>query len=110
MRSKAPPPMSARVAMQFRRDGAKRSLKTGAAKLSKACARGGWGWNLLRTAARKQCKKLRAALSIALLNSGDVNGYIACVLSGLAGMVFERSTTTSRAVIRWRWKLRAPGI
>ena len=40
MRSKAPPPMSGRVAMQFHRDGAKRSFRTGAAELSKARARG----------------------------------------------------------------------
>ena len=39
MRSKAPPPMSACVAMQFRRDGAKRSSRTGAAELSEARAR-----------------------------------------------------------------------
>src|ERR1700728_529507 len=38
-RSEAPPPMSACVAVQFRRDGAKRSLRTGAAELSKARAR-----------------------------------------------------------------------
>ena len=54
MRSKAPPPMSARVAMQFRRDGAKRSFRTGAAELSKARARRERGWNLLRGAIRKQ--------------------------------------------------------
>jgi hypothetical protein len=41
MRSKAPPPMSAREAMQFRRDGAQRSSRTGVAELSKACARQG---------------------------------------------------------------------
>ena len=40
MRSQVPPPMSARVAMQFRRDEAKRSFRTGAAELSKARARG----------------------------------------------------------------------
>jgi hypothetical protein len=34
MRSKAPPPMSGRVAMQFHRDGAKRSFRTSAAELS----------------------------------------------------------------------------
>ena len=41
MRSKAPPPMSAREAMQFSRDGAQRSCRTGAAELSKECAQGG---------------------------------------------------------------------
>jgi hypothetical protein len=41
MRSKAPPPMSARGAMQFRRDGAKRSSRNGAAELSEARARRG---------------------------------------------------------------------
>jgi hypothetical protein len=45
MRSKAPPPMSAREAMQFSRDGAQRSCRTGAAELSKARARRGEGWN-----------------------------------------------------------------
>ena len=86
--------MSARVAMQFRRDGAKRSFRTGAAELSKARARRERGWNLLRAAARKQSEKLRDFLSIAVLNSGDVDGDIACVLSGLAGLVFERSTSS----------------
>jgi hypothetical protein len=41
MRSKAPPPMGARVAMQFRRDEAKRSCRNGAAELSGARARRG---------------------------------------------------------------------
>jgi hypothetical protein len=45
MRSKAPPPMSARGALQFRRDGAQRSSRTGAAELSEARARRGEGWN-----------------------------------------------------------------
>jgi hypothetical protein len=92
MRSKDPPPMSARVAMQFRRDGAKRSPRTGAAKLSKAHATGERGWNFFL--AQQPQENLRDALSIAVLNSGDVDGYIACVLSGLAGLVFERSTSS----------------
>jgi hypothetical protein len=94
MRSKAPRPMSARVAMQFRRDGAKRSLRTGAAELSKACARGA----VLESSPHcrlQAVRKLRDALSIAVLNSGDVDGYIACVLPGPAGLVFERSTASS---------------
>jgi hypothetical protein len=54
--------------------------------------------------------KLRDALSIAVLNSADVYGYIARVLSGLAGLIVERSSATSRTIIRWRWKPRALGI
>ena len=86
--------MSACVATQFRRDGAKRSFRAGATELSKARARGRGVWNLLRAASRKQLEKLRDVLSIAVLNSGDVDGYIARVLSGLAGLVFERSTSS----------------
>ena len=48
MRSKAPPPMGARGAMQFRRDGAKRSSRTGAAELSEERARRGGGWEKTR--------------------------------------------------------------
>ena len=102
MRSKDPPPMSARVAMQFRRDGAKRSLKTGAAKLSKAHATGERGWNFFL--AQQPQENLRDALSIAVLNSGDVDGYILRMLPRPAGVVFERSAS-SRTVIWWRRKL-----
>jgi hypothetical protein len=54
MRSKAPPPMSARVAVQFRRDGAKRSLKDRRGGIEQSVRKGRWGWNLLRIAVRKQ--------------------------------------------------------
>ena len=93
MRSKAPPPMSDRVAMQFRRDGVKRSLRTGAAELSKACARRGRGQMLSAASFASREKKLRDALSITVLNSGDVDGHIARELSRLAGVIFERSTS-----------------
>ncbi len=43
MRSKAPPPMGKRGAMQFRRDGARRSSRTGATELSETRARRGGG-------------------------------------------------------------------
>ena len=108
MRSKAPPPMGARVAMQFRRDGAKRSFRTGAAELSKARARGA-GLESSPRCRPQAGEKLRDALSIAVLNSGDVDGYIARILSGLARLVFERSTS-SRAITRWRRELRAARI
>ena len=44
MRSKASPPMGVRGAMQFRRDGAKQSSRTGAAELSEERARQGGDW------------------------------------------------------------------
>jgi hypothetical protein len=109
MRSKAPPPMSARGAMQFRRDGAKRSCRNGAAELSEAHARGS-GVGIFSRCRPQAGEKLRDALSIAVLNSGDVDGYIARVLSGIAGLVFERSTAASRTVTRWRRELGAARI
>jgi hypothetical protein len=60
MRSKAPPPMSARGAMQLRRDGAKRSLRIGAAELSKNARKAGMlGRILFRSTARPQRKFMK---------------------------------------------------
>jgi hypothetical protein len=99
MRSKAPPPMSARVAMQFHRDGAKRSFRTGGVELSKARARGE-GLESSPRCRPQAGENLRDALSIAVLDAGYIDSEVLCVLPGPVRLIFERHAAASRAIIR----------
>ena len=100
MRSAALPPMGACVAMQLRRDGAKRSLRTGAAELSEARAilLGSFAKHATPLTQEKLCGRL--SLVVAVLKSGDIDGDIARVAARPARLVFERRAATTRAVIR----------
>ena len=77
--------------MQFRRDGAKRSLKDRRGEIEQSARKAGLEFFL----ALQPQEKLGDALSIAVLNSGDIDGNILRMLPRSARLIFKRRSPTS---------------